>query len=151
MAEALGVEGRGAYYEEAGALRDMVQSHMLQLLCVVRDGAARRLRRQTALRDEKVKVLRSVVPPASGRTSPTDVVRGQYTAGYDGGQLVPGYREEKSVNPDSTTETFVALKLEIDNWRWAGVPFYLRTGKRLPRRVTEIAIAFKKVPHLLFN
>jgi glucose-6-phosphate 1-dehydrogenase len=150
VAESLGVEGRGAYYEESGALRDMVQSHILQLLCVCAmeppahfDG--------NSLRDEKVKVLRSVVPPVAVKDIAERTVRGQYTSGYEAGQLVPGYREEKNVNPGSKTETYTALKLEIENWRWAGVPFYLRTGKRMARRVTEIAIEFKKVPYLLFK
>jgi glucose-6-phosphate 1-dehydrogenase len=103
-----------------------------------------------ALRDEKVKVLRSVVPPR-GDAVAHDVVRGQYASGFIAGEDVPGYRDEEGVRTDTRTETFVALKLEIDNWRWNGVPFYLRTGKRLPRRVTEIAIQFKSVPHLMFK
>jgi glucose-6-phosphate 1-dehydrogenase len=150
VAESLGVEGRGAYYEESGALRDMVQSHILQLLCVVAmeppahfDG--------NSLRDEKVKVLRSVAPPVVYRDIAEKTVRGQYTSGYVAGQHVPGYREEDKVNPVSRTETYTALKMEIENWRWAGVPFYLRTGKRMSRRVTEIAIEFKQVPHMLFK
>jgi glucose-6-phosphate 1-dehydrogenase len=148
-AEAIGVEGRGAYYEEAGALRDMVQSHLLQLLTVVTmeppaffDG--------NAVRDEKVKVLRSVVPPQGTRVA-LETVRGQYGPGVVGGEPVPGYLSERGVKPGSATETFVALKLSVDNWRWADVPFYLRTGKRLPRRVTEIAITFKQVPHMIFQ
>lgn len=148
-AESIGVESRGGYYDSAGALRDMVQSHMLQLLTVVAmeppaifDG--------NALRDEKIKVLRSVIPPRGDQVEKL-TVRGQYGAGFSGGRPVPGYREEKNVDPNSTTETYAALKLFIDNWRWAGVPFYLRTGKRLPRRVTEIAIEFKRVPHLMFQ
>ena len=148
-AEALGVEGRAGYYEGAGALRDMVQSHLLQLLTVVAmeppaffDG--------NAVRDEKVKTLRSVVPPRGDEVA-VQVVRGQYGPGFSGGRPVPGYREEEGIAPDSRTDTFVAAKLEIDNWRWGGVPFYLRTGKRLPRRVTEIAIEFNRVPHLMFQ
>jgi glucose-6-phosphate 1-dehydrogenase len=149
VAESLGVENRATYYEESGALRDMVQSHMLQLLSVVAMEPPAFFNGD-ALRDEKVKVLRSVVPPAGDRVA-TNVVRGQYTSGFIAGSDVPGYREEDGVKIDSRTETFVALKLEIDNWRWNGVPFYLRTGKRLPRRVTEIAIQFKSVPHLMFK
>jgi glucose-6-phosphate 1-dehydrogenase len=149
VAEALGVEGRGAYYEEAGALRDMVQSHMLQLLTVVAMEPPA-LFNGNALRDEKVKVLRSVVPPRGDEIQDL-TVRGQYGSGFIAGRPVPAYHKEKNVNPHSVSETFVALKLGIDNWRWADVPFYLRTGKRLPRRVTEIAIEFKNVPHLMFK
>ena len=149
VAESLGVENRATYYEESGALRDMVQSHMLQLVSVVAMEPPA-LFNGDALRDEKVKVLRSVVPPR-GDAVARDVVRGQYSPGYIAGTDVPGYREEEGVNPATRTETFVALRLEIDNWRWNGVPFYLRTGKRLPRRVTEIAIQFKSVPHLMFK
>ncbi|MCC6793096.1 MAG: glucose-6-phosphate dehydrogenase [Thermomicrobiales bacterium] len=149
VAESLGVENRATYYEESGALRDMVQSHMLQLLSVVAMEPPA-LFNGDALRDEKVKVLRSVVPPRGDMVA-ANVVRGQYNAGYIAGTDVPGYREEDGVRSDSRTETFVALKLEVDNWRWNGVPFYLRTGKRLPRRVTEIAIQFKSVPHLMFK
>jgi glucose-6-phosphate 1-dehydrogenase len=148
-AEGIGVEGRGGYYEEAGALRDMVQSHILQLLTVVAmeppayfDG--------NAVRDEKVKVLRSVKMPMGGEVA-ADTVRGQYVGGSSGGRPVPAYRTERGVAPESITDTYAALKLKIDNWRWADVPFYLRTGKRLPRRVTEIAIEFKRVPHLMFQ
>ena len=149
VAESLGVENRAAYYEEAGALRDMVQSHMLQLLSVVAMEPPAFFN-GNALRDEKVKVLRSVVPPI-GADVAEEVVRGQYTAGFIAGSAVPAYRDEQGVRPNSRTETFVALKLEIDNWRWNGVPFYLRTGKRLPRRVTEVAIQFRHVPHLMFK
>ncbi|MEZ4532830.1 MAG: glucose-6-phosphate dehydrogenase [Thermomicrobiales bacterium] len=149
VAESLGVEDRATYYEEAGALRDMVQSHMLQLLAIVAMEPPA-VFRGNAVRDEKVKVLRSVIPP-SGEAVKTMTARGQYAAGYVEGLAVPGYRQEQFVSPSSTTETFTALKLQIDNWRWADVPFYLRTGKRLPRRVSEIAIQFKKVPHLMFQ
>ena len=148
-AEAIGVEGRGGYYEDAGALRDMVQSHMLQLLTVVAMEPPA-VFNGSAVRDEKVKVLRSVKPPREEEVARW-TVRGQYEEGFIAGRPVPSYREEKGVKPYSNTETFAALKLEIDNWRWADVPFYLRTGKRLPRRVTEIAIEFKKVPHLMFQ
>lgn len=148
-AEAIGVEGRGGYYEDAGALRDMVQSHLLQLLTVVAMEPPAFFN-GNAVRDEKVKVLRSVVPP-TGDEIASRIVHGQYEAGFVSGRPVPGYREERGVKPSSRTETFVALRLGIDNWRWDGVPFYLRTGKRLPRRVTEVAIEFKRVPHLMFQ
>ena len=150
VAESLGVEGRGKYYEESGALRDMVQSHILQLLCVMAmeppahfDG--------NSLRDEKVKVLRSVAPPINPNDITARTVRGQYADGFVAGQQARAYRAEKDVNPTSRTETYAALKLEIANWRWSGVPFYIRTGKRMARRVTEIAIEFKRVPHMLFK
>ena len=149
VAESLGIENRATYYEEAGALRDMIQSHMLQLLSVVAMEPPAFFNGD-ALRDEKVKVLRSVVP-LTGETIANHVVRGQYGNGYIAGTNVVGYRDEEGVDPESKTETFVALKLEVDNWRWNGVPFYLRTGKRLPRRVTEVAIQFKSVPHLMFK
>ena len=148
-AESIGVEGRGGYYEDAGALRDMVQSHLLQLLTVVAMEPPAFFN-GNAVRDEKVKVLRSIVAPTDDEIA-TRVVRGQYEAGYGGGHPVEGYREERGVKPNSQTETYVALKLVIDNWRWDGVPFYLRTGKRMPRRVTEIAVEFKRVPHLMFQ
>jgi len=149
VAESIGVEGRGGFYEDAGALRDMVQSHILQLLAVVAMEPPA-LFNGNALRDEKVKVLRAVVPP-TGEEVANKTVRGQYEAGYVGGRAAEAYRDEKGVRPGSRTETYVAMELGIDNWRWAGVPFYLRTGKRLPRRVTEIAIQFKHVPHLMFQ
>jgi len=147
-AESVGIENRATYYEEAGAMRDMVQSHMFQLLTVVAMEPPVSFDAD-AVRDEKVKVLRAVraIPP--GQTGNYSV-RGQYTDGWVGGQQVPGYRQESRVSPDSRTETYVALKLFIDNWRWEGTPFYLRHGKRLPKRVTEIAIEFKRAPHLLF-
>ncbi len=149
VAEAIGVEGRGGYYEDSGALRDMVQSHILQLLAVIAMEPPA-LFNGNALRDEKVKVLRAVVPPI-GEEVNVRTVRGQYEAGFAGGRSVEAYRDEKGVRPQSRTETYVAMELTIDNWRWAGVPFYLRTGKRLPRRVTEIAVEFKQVPHLMFQ
>jgi glucose-6-phosphate 1-dehydrogenase len=149
VAESLGSEGRGGYYDDAGALRDMVQSHILQLLAVIAMEPPA-LFNGNALRDEKVKLLRAVVPP-SGEEVNFKTVRGQYEAGFIEGRAASAYRDEKGVKPNSRTETFVALELGIDNWRWAGVPFYLRTGKRLPRRVTEIAIEFKQVPHLMFQ
>ncbi len=147
--ESIGVEGRGTYYEEAGTLRDMVQNHIFQLLSLVAMEPPAAFD-ATAVRDEKVKVLRAIRP-----ISPDEVeeytVRGQYDAGSISGRLLPRYREERGVSADSLTETFVALKLVIDNWRWAGVPFYLRSGKALPKRNTEIAIQFKSVPHMLFT
>jgi glucose-6-phosphate 1-dehydrogenase len=141
-AESIGTEGRAAYYETAGALRDMLQNHLLQLLCLTAmeppvDFSA------DAVRDEKVKVLRAIPP-----LGPEDVVRGQYEAGWIGGEAVAGYRQERGVAPDSQTETMVAARLRIENWRWQGVPFYLRAGKRFPKRVTEIAVQFRPAPHL---
>src|SRR2546423_767205 len=132
-AETLGVEGRAGYYETAGALRDMVQNHLLQLLCLI--GMEPPVTFDAApVRDEKNKVLRAIRPIDPKRLDEV-AVRGQYGPGFVGGRLVPGYREEKGVSPTSTTETYVALRLLIDNWRWAGVPFLLRTGKRLPSQV----------------
>jgi len=148
-AETLGVEGRAGYYDEAGALRDMVQNHLLQLLCLVAMEPPTDLGADS-IRDEKVKVVRSL-----RRFSPEDVagltVRGQYTAGAINGQPVVGYREEPKVKPDSKTETYVALRLLVDNWRWADVPFYVQVGKRLPKSATEISVHFKKAPMVLFN
>ncbi len=149
-AEAIGVEGRAGYYDSAGALRDMVQSHLLQLLTVVSMEPPARFS-GNAVRDEKVKVLRSVVPPTGEQEVLRWVVPGQYGPGFVGGKAVPGYCEEEGVAADSKTETYVALRLKIENWRWNGVPFFLRTGKRLPRRVTEVAISLKKVPHMIFG
>jgi glucose-6-phosphate 1-dehydrogenase len=149
VAEELGIDHRGGYYETAGALRDMVQSHMLQLVTLTAMEPPVALDAD-AIRDEKVKVLRAVqkyTPPEVAR----NVIRGQYGPGWVGGKEVPGYRSEEGVSPTSTTETYVALKLEIDNWRWAGVPFYLRVGKRLPKRETEIAISFRRPPLSLFQ
>jgi glucose-6-phosphate 1-dehydrogenase len=149
VAEALGVEERGAYYEEAGALRDMIQNHLLQLLCLVAMEPPATFDAD-AVRDEKTKVLRAIVPIRLDEVERV-AVRGQYAPGTVLGQPVHGYREEPGVAPDSATETFAALRLELANWRWAGVPFYLRSGKRLPKRVTEIAIQFRRPPHLLFG
>ena len=149
VAESLGVEERAGYYEDAGALRDMVQSHILQLLAVIAMEPPA-LFNGNALRDEKVKVLRAVVPPSPDELM-QKTVRGQYDEGFMSGRKMPAYRDEKGVKPGSKTETYVAMELGIDNWRWAGVPFFLRTGKRLPRRVTEIAVQFKEVPHLMFQ
>ncbi|MBM3463875.1 MAG: glucose-6-phosphate dehydrogenase, partial [Armatimonadetes bacterium] len=145
VAESLGVEARGGYYETSGALKDMVQNHILQLLALVAMEPPASFNAD-AVRDEKVKVLRAIRPITA-----QDAVRAQYAEGWIGGQAVPGYRAEKSVSPTSTTETYVALKMLIDDWRFADVPFYLRTGKRLPKRVSEIAIEFKRVPHMLFK
>ena len=149
MSETLGVERRGKYYESAGALRDMVQNHMMHLLCLVAMEPPVALE-ANAVRDEKVKVLRAL-RPIPDECIATGLVRAQYAAGVMQGEHVPGYREEEGVAPDSCTETFVAFKTFIDNWRWADVPFYLRTGKRLPVRITEIDIHFKPVPRVLFN
>jgi glucose-6-phosphate 1-dehydrogenase len=148
-AEDLGIDRRGGYYETAGALRDMVQSHMMQLLTLTAMDPPVALD-ANAVRDEKVKVLRAV-KPLSEEMVRCNVVRGQYGPGWVGGQQVEGYRQEAGVAPDSITETFVALKLEVDNWRWAGTPFFLRTGKRLPKRETEISITFKRAPLALFQ
>jgi len=145
VSEAIGVEGRGKFYEEAGALRDIVQNHMLQVLSFVAMEPAASFDAE-AVRDERGKLLASVRP-----LLPSDVVRGQYAPGFANGEPAPGYREETGVAPDSEVETYVAARISIDNWRWAGTPFYLRTGKRLPKRVTEVAIQFKQVPHLPFS
>jgi glucose-6-phosphate 1-dehydrogenase len=150
VAEDLGVEGRGAFYEEAGAARDILQNHMLQLLSVVTMEPPINFEAES-LRDEKVRVLRAIDPDLTEDRIREDIVRGQYRAGWIGGVQVKGYREEEEVVPKSTTETYVALKLEIQNWRWADVPFYVRTGKRLPKRTTEVAIQFKQPPLMLFR
>ena len=149
VAESLGVEQRGGYYDRAGALRDMVQNHLLQLLCIVAMEPPSSLR-PDAVRDEKLKVLEAI-KPMEGRDVDRLTVRGQYVSGAIDGKPVTGYRDEAQVRRDSSTETFVAIKTEIRNWRWAGVPFYLRTGKRLPRRVSEIVVHFKDAPHSIFE
>jgi glucose-6-phosphate 1-dehydrogenase len=149
VAEDLGVEGRGGYYDQAGALRDMVQNHMLQLLSLVAMEPPSAFE-ANAVRDEKVKVLRSLRPVAPAQVEAASV-RAQYGPGLLGGQPNRGYRHEPGVAADSRTETYVALKLQVDNWRWAGVPFYLRTGKALPRRLTEVTIQFRQPPLLLFE
>jgi glucose-6-phosphate 1-dehydrogenase len=149
IAENLGVESRGAFYETTGALRDMVQNHALQLLCAIAMEPPINSHAD-AIRDEKLKVLRSLKPWTS-ETLKQDVIRGQYSAGTSGGGKVPGYREEAGVDPKSNTETFVALRTEISNWRWAGVPFYIRTGKRLAGRDARIVINFHPTPHAIFN
>lgn len=149
LAEQVGVEGRGSFYEGTGALRDMVQNHLLQLLCIIAMEPPTSID-PDAVRDEKLKVLRAL-HPLTGRDAITNSVRGQYKAGAIDGASVPGYLEEDGVAQDSTTETFVALKAEIDTWRWAGVPFYLRTGKRMQERVAEVVVNFREVPHSIFS
>jgi glucose-6-phosphate 1-dehydrogenase len=148
MAETLGVEGRGGYYETAGALRDMVQNHMLQLLCLVAMEPPVDLR-PDSVRGEKLKVLRSLVPLGAAEVG-TETVRGQYARGAADGDGVPGYREEEGVDPASTVETYAALRVHLASWRWSGVPFLLRTGKRLSRRATEISLHFRRPPVRLF-
>jgi glucose-6-phosphate 1-dehydrogenase len=148
VAESIGIENRGAFYEETGAVRDVLQNHLLQLVSLVAMEPPATFQAD-ALRDEKVKVLRAIgTHPADPAT---EVVRGQYGPGWVAGTPVPGYRQEKDVDPHSETETYVAARLLIDDWRWSGVPFYVRTGKRLPKRSTEIAIQFREVPHHLFR
>jgi glucose-6-phosphate 1-dehydrogenase len=144
-AESIGIEGRGPFYEKAGALRDVVQNHMSELLSFVAMEPPVSFEAES-VRHEKVKVWRAIKP-----ISIEDTVRGQYGPGTVDGKSVKGYREEERVNPESRTETFAAVKLEIENWRWAGVPFYLRAGKRLAKRTTEISIQFKQPPMLLFG
>ena len=148
-AETLGVEGRGAYYEKAGALRDMIQNHVFQVTSLIAMEPPASLS-ANGVRDEKIKAMQSVRPFPMDQIEEF-VVRGQYGPGTVLGDTVAGYREEPGVDPNSSTETFAALKLYFDNWRWAGVPFYLRSGKRLQKHVTEIAIQFKDVPHRLFD
>ncbi len=145
VAEDIGIEKRARYYEQAGALRDMVQNHLTQLLTLVAMEVPTAFDAD-AIRYEKIKVLRAIAP-----IDPKDVVFGQYTRGVIDSRKVAGYREETGVSPDSTTETFVAIKIEIDNWRWQGVPFYIRTGKRLPRRLTQVAVVFRRPPVCIFK
>jgi len=149
VAENLGLEGRSFYYEESGAIRDIVQNHVLQLLTLVAMEPPIAFDAD-AVRDEKVKVLHAL-QPFVGRDVSINSIRAQYGPGWVGGKPVPGYLEENGVSPTSTTETYVSMKIYIDNWRWAGIPFYLRTGKYLPKRVTEIAIQFKQAPLILFK
>ena len=148
-AESIGVEERGGYYDGSGAMRDMLQNHLLQVLAMVAMEPPAIIN-ATSMRDEVAKVLHCL-HPLSAENVKNDVVLGQYVAGTVDGEQVVGYLEEKGVPPDSSTETFIALKCEIDNWRWAGVPFYVRSGKRLPTRVTEIVIHFKTTPHPVFS
>ncbi len=145
VAETLGVEGRGPFYEKAGALRDVVQNHMMELLSFVAMEPPSSFESES-VRREKLKVWQAMPPIPILNT-----VRGQYGPGVVEGQKVPGYRDEERVNPESGTETFAALRLEIENWRWAGVPFYLRAGKRMKKRATEVSIQFKQPPLLIFN
>ena len=148
VAESVGLEGRADYYDKAGALRDMVQNHIAQLLCLVAMEPPSSMDAE-AVRDEKLKVLRSLKPITESNADAV-TVRGQYKAGASAGGPVKGYLEELEGGV-SNTETFVAIKAEINNWRWAGVPFYLRTGKRLSERISEIVVAFKPIPHSIFG
>ena len=149
VAEEIGVEGRGKFFEQTGVTRDIVENHAMQLLCLTAMEPPISLAAD-AVRDEKVKVLRSLRPIGRSQVA-TNVIRGQYGRGFVRADEVPAYREEPDVSPTSQTETYVAMRVFIDNWRWGGVPFYVRAGKRLPKRVTEIAVTFKKVPHTLFR
>lgn len=149
VTEQVGVESRAAFYDKTGALRDMVQNHLLQLLCMVAMEPPASINAD-AVRDEKLKVLRSL-QPLDPESLVTKVVRGQYRAGASEGQPVAGYLDEPGVAPYSQTETFVAIKTEICSWRWSGVPFYLRTGKRMSERLAEIVVNFRKVPHSIFG
>jgi len=149
VAEELGVGHRGGFYESAGALRDIVQNHVLQVLALTLVEPPATIDAK-GIRDEKVKALRAVEIMTPDEVA-TNVVRGQYGPGWVEGEPVPGYRDEEGVAPDSSTETYVGMRLRVDNWRWAGVPFYVRTGKRLPKRVTEVAMQFREVPHLPFQ
>ena len=144
-AESIGIEGRGPFYEQAGALRDVVQNHVMELLSFVAMEPPVSFKAD-AVRAEKVKVWKAITP-----IHPADTVRGQYGPGIVDGKPVPGYRQEDRVHPRSQTETYAALRLEIENWRWAGVPFYIRAGKRMAKRVTEITVQFKLPPMLLFK
>lgn len=148
ISESIGVEGRGEFYEETGAMRDIVQNHLLQMLCILAMEPPASLD-PDRVRDEKLKVLRSLRRVQDSAIN-QQVVRGQYSAGSIGGKPCPGYTEEEGVSDHSSVETFVALKVLIDNMRWAGVPFYMRTGKRLPRRSCEIVVQFKEIPHWIF-
>ncbi|MBN2356810.1 glucose-6-phosphate dehydrogenase [candidate division KSB1 bacterium] len=144
-AEQIGVEDRSGYYDSAGALRDMVQNHLLEIVATIAMEPPV-LFEPNAVRNEKVKIMQALAP-----VQIENVIRGQYIASMIRGENVAGYRQEKDIHPDSQTETFVAMKFQIDNWRWGGVPFYIRTGKRLPTRVTEVVIHFRETPHHLFK
>lgn len=148
IAESLGVEERGAFYEHIGALRDMVQNHLLQLLCTVAMEPPVAMDADS-IRTEKLKILKAL-RPLSAEDVRDHTVRGQYKAGAINGKAVPGYHSEPDIDPESETETFVAIKAQIDNWRWAGVPFYLRTGKRMQEKLAEIVVTFKDLPHHIF-
>jgi glucose-6-phosphate 1-dehydrogenase len=149
VAEKVGIEGRWGYFDDAGQLRDMVQNHLLQLVCLIAMDPPANLDAD-AIRDEKVKVLKALKPFTDDMLG-RDVVRGQYTAGTTDGQAVPGYLDEDDANTESHTETFVAMKTGVANWRWAGVPFYLRTGKRMPEKLSQIVIHFRQQPHYIFD
>lgn len=150
VAETVGIEGRWSYYDKVGQLRDMVQNHLMQLLCLVAMEPPNSMSAES-IRDEKVKIVKAL-RPIDVDTVADHVVRGQYGQGWSQGLSVPSYTEEEGcTSPESDTETFVAIKAHIDNWRWAGVPFYLRTGKRLPEKMTEIVITYKKLPHNIFS
>src|SRR5438876_2528186 len=148
-AESIGVEGRGAYYKEAGALRDMIQNHLLQRMATIAMEPSG-VFEPTAVRDERAKLLRSIRILKPGEVA-ANAVPGQYGAARIGGADVPGFRQEKGVDPDSQTDTYAAVTFLVDNWRWAGVPFYIRTGKHLPKRISEIAIQFNPAPHSVFG
>ena len=149
VAETVGIEGRWSYYDGVGQLRDMVQNHLMQLLCLVAMEPPNAMTAE-AIRDEKVKILRALRTIDDSNVN-EHVVRGQYRAGWYQGKPVPGYLEEEKANTNSDTESFVAIKAFIDNWRWAGVPFYLRTGKRLPEKLTQVVICYKSLPHNIFS
>jgi glucose-6-phosphate 1-dehydrogenase len=149
VAEDIGIENRGAYYDRAGAMRDIIQNHGMQLVTLTAMEPPLAFE-ANAVRDEKVKVLHAI-RPLEGEEIARSTVRGQYTKGWVVGEQVTGYREEANVAPDSQTETFAVMRLFVDNWRWAGVPFYIRAGKRMPKRVTEIRVQFKRPPHLTFG
>jgi glucose-6-phosphate 1-dehydrogenase len=148
ISESLGVEKRAGFYEQVGAFRDIMQNHLLQLLCIVAMEPPSKME-PDAVRDEKVKVIKAL-RPIEGKDILDKVIRGQYSEGVSAGKPVPRYRDEEGVENHSQTETFVAMKVEIENWRWAGVPFYLRTGKRLAERACEIVVQFKEIPHSIF-
>jgi glucose-6-phosphate 1-dehydrogenase len=148
LAEKIGVEGRGEFYDSTGALRDMLQNHLMQLLCIVAMEPPISMDADI-VRDEKLKVIRSL-EPYTAATVASDTVRGQYSSGIIDGEPVPGYLQEAGIDPESRTETFVALKARINNWRWSGVPFYLRTGKRLHDHVSEVVVSFYSLPHSIF-
>ncbi|WP_339512508.1 glucose-6-phosphate dehydrogenase [Pseudomonas sp. RL_15y_Pfl2_60] len=148
VAEKVGIEGRWGYFDQAGQLRDMIQNHLLQLLCLIAMDPPSDLSADS-IRDEKVKVLKALEPITAEQLSQR-VVRGQYVAGNSAGKAVPGYLEEENSNTESNTETFVALRADIRNWRWSGVPFYLRTGKRMAEKMSQIVIHFKEPPHYIF-
>ena len=149
VAESVGIEGRWGFYDEAGQMRDMVQNHLLQILSLLAMEPPADLSADS-IRDEKLKVIKALVP-ITRQNIKDKTVRGQYTEGFLGGKAVPGYLEEEGANKNSNTESFVAIKAEIDNWRWTGVPFYLRTGKRMPAKHSEIVVHFKEQPHNIFK